>query len=130
MKEALKKELDELNELKSIFFDSKWNPIHERFSTSFLDKNPKYKALLTNLMPDLFDKIRVLEAHAEVTSAQGKYKDRKWLYIVFFTLVWLAIYNVWWAVMWFIIWWVVWNYFQPKKVVDRIMKKSLRDKKM
>jgi hypothetical protein len=87
MKERIKNELDELNELKSIFIDANLNPIHERLSTDFLNKNPKYKALLADLMPDLFDKVKALEVHAEVMSAQDKYKNRKWFYIIFFTLI-------------------------------------------
>lgn len=124
-----KEEREWLKIIQESLYDIEWNSIPERFSFKYISEKPKLKLAIEQFMPELIDKIKALEAFEGVKRAQEKYMNRKWIYIIFFTLVWFALYYAWWAVVWFLLWFSVWNYFQPEKVAERIMNKALKNKK-
>lgn len=89
-----------------------------------LKDNPEILKIIEEYKPDILLELEAIELTSSIVGKQVKYNNRKYLYIIFWSLLWIAIYPFWWWVIWFLLWYWIWYHFQPIKVVDRILKKK------
>ncbi len=113
----------ELESVKTVMFDDLWKPISERWTTKWLDQNPKIKETLDEIRPGTYLEMQATEAIQKIYKAQKRHKQRLWLYIICPTVVWFVIYDTWGVVIGFISWYLLWYYFQPIKVMMRLVTK-------
>lgn len=114
----------ELRKIIKTLTDENWNMIPEKFTWNYFNQHPEIKTILDKFNPDIYDSLTAIVAYQDLKSAKKKYAKRKPYYIAFFSLIWLAIYQIWWAVIWFIVGYIIRNYFEPEKVLDRIKQKN------
>ncbi len=65
-----------------------------------------------------------VKAVKDVNRAQDKWKEKKRLFVVVWGLLGFAILNYVWAAIWCILWYGLWNLLEPKKFVEKLIKKS------
>lgn len=126
--EEKERTLNDLSVIQRELFFEDWTPNPERVNAKYLEKHPELEEKFKYLLPEVYENLVAIKVNDEVIEAQKKYENRKIPYLLFFSLLWWAIYDKWWAVIWFLIWYLIWNYFQPNKVVDRIITKSEKSK--
>lgn len=100
----------------------------DKFTTKWLNTNPKVKAIIGKRAPEELEKMEAIDLVSELfiraSNKQEKWKEQKRIYIILWFLIWLALFQLWGAVIWFIIWYMIRNYIDPIKILERQIKKN------
>lgn len=118
---------EELELIKKVMYDSNNKTITEKRTSKWLNENPKFRELLKKHFPDAMQKIEGIEIATKIRNdtakAQNKWKEKKRIFTIFWGLIWLAIFSYRWAAIWFILWYWIWTALEPKKKLEKLLKK-------
>ena len=104
--------MDDINIIQKELFLEDWTPDPEKINAKYLANHPELEEKFKTLLPEVYSSLMGLKVREEILEAQKRYENRKIPYLLFFSLLWWAAYDKWWAVIWFLTWYIIWNYFQ------------------